>query len=85
MTSCLITDLSIIEGEFDSWFHFRWKGPDFMEAVAQVKAVIPKEARSYDELTNFWTVATAFEETLSRIFRNFHGAVDAIRSQVSLF
>jgi hypothetical protein len=85
VTSCLVSDLTIIEGEFDSWYRFRWKGPDFLEAVAQIKAVIPKEARSFDELTGFWTVATAFEETLSRIFQNFRGQLEAIRSQTSLF
>lgn len=61
MTSCHVTKLEIVEGEFESSFRFRWEGPDWNDALAAVKTQIPPDARSYDPASTRWMVATAFK------------------------
>lgn len=80
-----VTQLEIVEGENDVFFHFNWEGSDWHAALNAVKSQIPSEARSFDPKTTLWSVSTAFEYTLAEIFPNFASRLDAIRSQVSLF
>jgi len=81
----LVRDLQIIQREDGAWFEFRWegRGAEWRTALEAVKRRIPPEAREYDEDDQVWRVVEAFEETLAEIFRNFPGALDGIRSQLS--
>jgi len=83
----LVRDLQIIERADGFWFEFTWegRGDEWRRALDAVKKRIPPEAREYDEDDQVWRVADAFEETLGEIFCNFAGAVDTIRSQLTMF
>jgi len=79
-----IVDLTIVKTADDEYFEFSWAGEVWNEALLAVKEV-PPEARSYDRETQRWRVAVAFEHILDQTFPNFAGALDAIRSQLSMF
>ena len=89
MTRCRIRIFGIEDlggGEFE--IRFTWSGDDWQAALEAVKAEIPAGERSYDPETRQWSVyATAHTQmTLSRIFANFWGALDAAQHpQETLF
>ena len=82
----LIRDLQIIQRDDGAWFEFRWEGrrEEWRSALEAVKRRIPAEAREYDPEAQVWRVVDAFEDVLADVFPNFVGALDAIRSQLSL-
>jgi hypothetical protein len=82
----LVRDLQIIERADGFWFEFTWegRGDEWRRALDAVKKRIPPEAREYDPDAQLWRVVEAFEDELADIFPNFAGALDAIRSQLSL-
>jgi len=82
----LVRDLHIIQREDGPWFEFRWEGgsADWRAALDELKRRVPPEAREWDPEAQVWRVVEAFEDVLADIFPNFAGALDAIRSQLSL-
>ena len=91
MTRALIKILGIdqlVGSEYD--IRFTWKAErraDWEFALGAVKA-IPSDLRSYDEITNIWTVRATAETqmALSKLFSNFWPALDAARHpQEALF
>ncbi len=81
-----VRDLQIIQREDGPWFEFRWegRGEEWRTALEAVKRRIPPEAREYDPEAQVWRVVDCLEDVLADIFPNFAGALDAIRSQLSL-
>ena len=87
MMAARVCDLEVVDVDGLAYFQFRWKamGNHWLDALADVKRAVPPEAREFNEETKLWRVSCAYEDTLGQIFPNFAGALDAMRSQLSLF
>lgn len=84
--AAIVRDLSVLNRPDGPWLEFSWVGnsAEWHFALDAIKS-IPPEAREYDPDEKVWRVAAAFEDELGEIFPNFPAALDAIRSQMSLF
>jgi len=85
--SARIEELEIVNVGEEQWFEFTWTGDayEWQEALRTIKVWIPAEARSFDAETKRWRVRADYAPALGRIFGNFEAALDAARSQLSLF
>ena len=85
--SAQVTDIQIINDPQGKWFEFTWAGDqqEWREALESLKGWVPYDARRFDPDTKRWQVHEDYEHVLGRIFDNFDRAIDALRSQLSLF
>ena len=82
-----VCDLAILDIEGLAHFRFRWNGvgDEWWAALAALKREIDAEDREFSEETKLWRVSCVYQDVLAAIFPNFLAALDAIRSQMSLF
>lgn len=87
MDGVTIVDLRERRRDDEWWYTFRWRGPLWDRALLVLKDAISFEEREYDDDTHVWwvraTAQTALE--LAILFPNFWSAIEALRSQLSLF
>ena len=85
--SAKLLDLEVVHLDGEAWFQFSWSGEswEWREALDALKATVPYGARQFDPESKVWRVRTDYEDALDGIFPNFAGALDAMRSQLSMF
>ncbi len=83
-----ILDLRVINRPEGPWYQFSWRAdPAEWESTLAAIKEIPLEDREWDSERKLWRVRATGEATvqLSLAFENFWSALEALRSQRSLF
>lgn len=83
-----ILDLRVINRPEGPWYQFSWRAdPGEWESTLAAIKEIPLEDREWDPEQRVWRVRATGETAvqLSLAFENFWSAVEALRSQRSLF